>query len=89
MAENAATARASLGLGTMATALTSVYYTKTETDARFANVVVTGANLADLADAAAASLGNRLTFWSAVVSNCAAFMFMCAIVQRRGGRFIL
>ena len=34
--------------------LASAYYTKTETDARFANVLGTGANLADIQDPAAA-----------------------------------
>ena len=71
VAENAATARASLGLGTMATALTSIYYTKTETDARFANVVGTGANLADLADASAAR--TNLGLGTAAVANTSAF----------------
>jgi hypothetical protein len=71
VAEDAATARASLGLGTMATALTSIYYTKTETDARFANVVGTGANLADLADASAAR--TNLGLGTAAVANTSAF----------------
>ena len=71
VAEDAATARASLGLGTMATALTSVYYNKTETDARFANVVGTGNNLADLADIAVSR--TNLGLGTAAVQPAGAF----------------
>jgi len=69
--ESGATARTSLGLGTMAAAATTTYYDKTETDSRFANVLGTGANLSDIADAASAR--TNLGLGTAAVENTTAF----------------